>query len=123
MNKTISFLKTHYMTILKAGFAIFILYWILFILTPTMKMSQNEKAQIDSLNNNIKELYKLQVSLDSNIAVFNKEIDKVDEDISIVKNEKTIIKEIYHEKINNVSNYNDVQLDSFFTSRYGLYTH
>jgi translation initiation factor IF-3 len=35
---------------------------------------------------------------------------------------KTVIKEIYYEKINNVSKYNDKQLDSFFTDRYGLNT-
>lgn len=117
--KILEFIKNNFWTILKIIFGLFLFYWIIFFLTPKITLSEIEKSKLDSLNNNITELYKAQLVLDSNISVFNQQIDKVDEDISVVKNEKTIIREIYHEKINNVSNYNDGELDSFFAKRYG----
>ena len=46
------------------------------------------------------------------------QIDNIDNSIDRIKNEKTTIKEIYHETITNVDHYNNSQLDSFFTNRY-----
>ena len=48
----------------------------------------------------------------------NENIKIVDNNINQLDAQKTIIKEIYHEKINSISNYNDAQIDSFFTDRY-----
>lgn len=81
-------------------------------------MSGQEKATIDSLNIVIKDLYKVQLKLDSSIELSNKKIDSVDTDISKIKGQKTIIKEIYHEEINRAGNYTEPQLDSFFSTRY-----
>jgi len=82
-------------------------------------MSLGEKTKIDSLNKMMKELIKEQNKLDSTIILYNKEINDLDKNISSIKGQKTIIKEIYHDEINRVVNYNDAQLDSFFTNRYG----
>ena len=81
-------------------------------------MSKTEKQIIDSLNIQIKLLYQQQTKLDSSIAEYNKKIDNVDKDINKIKGQKTVIKEIYHEKINNVNNYTEPELDSFFSTRY-----
>ena len=118
-----NFISKNFKTILQILFYLFFIYWLLFFLTPKVTMSDESKQKIDSLNTYIQGLETQQKKLDSSISIFNKQIENIDNDISNIKSEKTIIKEIYHEKINNVSNYNDVQLDSFFTSRYGLYTH
>lgn len=117
--KILNFIKNNFGTIIKICFGVFLFYWLVFFLTPKITLSEIEKNKLDSLNNNIAELYRAQLVLDSNIAVFNQQIEKVDEDITVVKNEKTIIREIYHEKINSVSNYSDAELDSFFAKRYG----
>ena len=39
-------------------------------------------------------------------------------DIKKIKDLKTIVKENYHEKIINVVNFTETELDSFFTNRY-----
>lgn len=114
----LNFLKTHYKTILKVIVGLFILYWALYIVTPSIQMSNEEKQKIDSLNVIIKEIYKDQQKLDSSIADYNKKIELVDDHIGKIKNQKTIIKEKYHEEINRVDSYTEPVIDSFFANRY-----
>ena len=59
--------------------------------------------------------------LDDTIIPYNEEIKEVDIAISRIKNEKTIIKEFYHEKIISVDTFNMSDIDKFFTNRYGQY--
>lgn len=117
-NKIVKFITNHYKTILMVLFGLFIFYWMIFILTPRMGMSQEDKAKIDSLNVVINNMYKEQELLDNKIDDINKEIGEVDKGIDKIKNQKTIVKEIYHEKINSVSNFTEPELDSFFSDRY-----
>jgi hypothetical protein len=114
-----NFLVNHYLIIIRGLFGLFFLYWLIFFLTPKIEMAAGEKAQIDSLNNVVKNIYKEQQKLDSSIAVYNKEVEHIDDNISKIKGQKTIIKEIYHEEIKRAATYDDAKLDSFFTSRYG----
>lgn len=114
----INFLKTNYSTILKGMFGLFILYYLIFFLTPNVKMTANQKQQLDSLNIVIKQLHEDNLKLESKISDFNKEIDEVDKNISKIKGQKTVVKEIYHEKISNVDKLTVPELDSFFTDRY-----
>jgi len=81
-------------------------------------MAADEKAKIDSLTLMIKEIELEQQKLDSNIVSYNQKIDEVDNHIDKIKGQKTIVKEIYHEKINNVDKLTVRELDSFFTDRY-----
>lgn len=112
------FIFENYKTIIKGLFGLFILYYLIFFLTPRVKMSSEQKQQIDSLNLLIKKIELEQLKLDSNIFEYNKEINKIDLNVEKLKGEKIIIREIYHEKINNIDKYTDSQLDSFFTNRY-----
>jgi len=105
-------------TILIVSFFLFIAYWIVFELTPASDMSSQVYKKIDSLNHNIDSLTQQNKRLDSSIAKYTNQIDELDKSIDKIKNEKTTIKEIYHETITNVDNYNGNQLDSFFTKRY-----
>jgi uncharacterized protein YlxW (UPF0749 family) len=114
----LNFLKGNYKTIAKVLVGLFLLYWVVFVLTPKVGMPADEKAKIDSLNQVIKDIYKDQQKLDSNIEGYNKKIDAVDNDINNIKGQKTIVKEIYHEEINRAGNYTEPQLDSFFSARY-----
>ncbi len=82
-------------------------------------MSEDSKLKIDSINTIIKGIEKEQKKLDSNIVSYNNEIKKVDNTISNLKAEKTIITNNYHEKIDSVNHYNDDQLRWFFAKRYG----
>ena len=111
------------MTILKVLFGLFVLYYLIFFLTPRVNMSVQEKQQLDSLNVLVKQLHEDNVELeqkklDSNITSYNQKIDEVDNHIDKIKGQKTIVKEIYHEKINSVDKLTVRELDSFFTDRY-----
>ena len=108
----------HWRTILTVIFAIVVLYWMFFIMTPNSKLAEETYKKIDSLNHNIDSLETMNKQLDSVLINYTNQIGEIDKSIDRIKNEKTIIKEIYHETINNVDNYNDNQLDSFFTNRY-----
>lgn len=118
LNNAGSFLSKNYKTFLFIGIGLVALYWVIYVVTPSITMSQKEKQQIDSLNNVIKEIYQHQSKLDSTILDLNKEIDQVDNDIDKIKNKKTIVKKEYHEKINRVDTYTEPELDSFFSDRY-----
>ena len=94
IKKIIDILKANYKTILKVIFGLFILYYIIFFLTPRVQMSADQKQQLDSLNVVIKQLHEDNLKLENKISDFNSEIDKVDESIGKIKNQKTIVKEI-----------------------------
>jgi vacuolar-type H+-ATPase subunit I/STV1 len=85
-------------------------------------MAAESKQAIDSLNVEIKEIEKEQDSLSNSISEYKEEINLLDQHITTIQSQKTIIKEIYHEEIKRVNNYTDHELDSFFTVRYGYYT-
>lgn len=107
-----------YKTLFLFFIGLFIIYWLIFVLTPKNNILINEQNRIDSLNISIKNIQKTQEILDNKIDSINLSIDKVDQEIDTIKNKKTIIKEIYHEKIINVVNFTETELDSFFANRY-----
>ena len=118
MHKISNFLKQNYMTILKVLFGLFILYYLIFFLTPKVNMSVQQKQQLDSLNVLVEQLHNDNVELEKEIDEYNQKIDEVDNHIDKIKGQKTIVKEIYHEKINSVDKLTVRELDSFFTDRY-----
>lgn len=118
----LNFVKRNYLTILKIIGGVFILYWMIFILTPDVKMSESQQKRINDLNNLITQKESEQKKLSIEIANFNTQIKILDSNITKIRGEKIIIKEIYHEAVNNVDNYSDAQLDSFLAKRYNYYT-
>ena len=115
-----NFIKSNIITILKIIGVLFLIYWLMFVLTPSVKMSAESKAKIDSLNANIKKYEEENKKIDTAIAAYNTEIHKIDNIINNIKQEKTIIKEFYHEKIISVDTFSKSQIDSFFAKRYRL---
>jgi len=81
LKSTGSFVTKNYKIILAVLFGLFVLYWLMFVLTPKMNMSVEEKAKIDSLNVLILEMNKNQQILDDKIDGINEEIVEVDKDI------------------------------------------
>ena len=118
LNKVGSFFSRNYKTLLFVILGLFLFYWVIFIITPSVTMSNKEKAQIDSLNVVIQCLHGENLKLDSTIMSLNKEIEQVDKQIEDIKKKKTTVKKEYHEKINRVDNYTEPELDSFFSDRY-----
>lgn len=114
----LNFFKENYKTMIKVIIGLFILYWVIYVLTPKMKMSDIEKQKMDSINVVIKQIYKDQQRIDSSVSVNNQKIEEVNNNIDNIKGQKTIIKERYYEEIIRVDNYSNSDLDSFFTNRY-----
>lgn len=110
--------KSTLFTILKVIGVLFLVYWLMFVLTPSVKMSAESKAKIDSLNTNILRYEEENKKLDSAISEYSKEIHEIDEHIGKIKQEKTIIKEYYHETIISIDTFSRSQIDEFFSKRY-----
>ena len=81
-------------------------------------MSLEYKKQLDSLNIVIRQLHNDNLKLENKINGFEFQIEEVDSNISTIKTQKTIVKEIYHENISNVDRLTIPEIDSFFTNRY-----
>jgi cell division protein FtsB len=118
LNTVSSFFSKNHKTLLIVGFGLIALYWVIFIITPNVTMSDQDKQKIDSLNVVIQGLHDENAKLDSTIVGLNKQIDLVDKQIEDIKHKKTIVKKEYHEKINRVDTYTEPELDSFFSDRY-----
>ena len=111
-------MKNFLETIVKIILVLGIIY-LIYSNFSNVSIDNNYKNVIDSIDTHIRSLERKQDSLNTDIEKFNHEIDSVDVSISKIKNEKTIIKEIYHEKIISVDSYNNNDIDSFFADRYG----
>lgn len=118
INKILKFIKSNYKPIIQLGIALFLVYWIVFVLTPKAGLSSEQEKKLDSLKISIKNLESHNQYLDGRITDFNEQINAVDDNIQNIKGQKTIIKEYYYEKISNVDKLTNVELDSFFTNRY-----
>jgi hypothetical protein len=99
----------------------FIIYVILY--GGNRKDDEYYKEKMQSIQNTINQINENQKILNNQIVGFKNEMSVIEDKISEVENQKIIVKEIYHEKINNVTNYSDKQLDSFFTERYRYHTY
>ena len=118
IKKIFNFLKVNFGSILKVLFGLFILYYLIYFLTPNVKMAVEQKNKIDSLNIVLEQLHDDNLLLENKIDNFELQVQEVDYNIDRIKGEKTIIREIYHEKINNVDKLSIPELDSFFSKRY-----
>jgi hypothetical protein len=103
----------------------FLIYWIFFILTPSLNSSSKTKEEVESLklmmttlDEYIKQEQNKKSEIDNNIQSINKEIRKIDSSVLKLKNQKIIIKEYYHEKINSVDTFSDDEIDKFLSDRY-----
>lgn len=99
---------------LTIGFA---LTYLFFMITEDKDIKKDPK--IDDITESISDNEESIKKLDSTINEVLRKVDNVNANILEMESQKTIIKEIYYEKINRVSNYNDAELDSFFSNRYG----
>jgi cell division protein FtsB len=113
-------LKDTFDSIFKLVILLAIIYVIWFLLKPSAstKIDNTYKKDIDSLTKVIENVEKKQEILYQEIKNLNDDILQTDVKISNIKQQKTIVKQIYHEKINAVDTYNDTELDSIFAKRY-----
>lgn len=108
---------------LKLILALVVLYGFFYIFKPDTSMSSEDKQRIDSLILKVNILQEEQKKLDTNILRFEENVELISDRIHKIKKDKSIIREVYHDQILRVSTYNDAQIDSFFTTRYGYNPH
>lgn len=103
----------------------YVITWGVLIYIILFRQDKNDglyKEKLSNIEKGIQSVESSQKKVNSQIEFFNSEINKLQSKIDELEGEKTVIKEIYYEKINNVGKYTDKQLDSFFTERYGYNT-
>lgn len=117
--KMFNFLLNNKRDIALCVLVVIVFYWFNSMFNFSKETVDNYQSKLDSIDNKILYLKEQQMKIDENISEFNNQISDVERTISKVKNEKTIIKEVYEKKINSIDKYTDAQLDSFFAERYG----
>jgi vacuolar-type H+-ATPase subunit I/STV1 len=118
INTVVTFIKNNIKSILIFGLIIFCLYWLIFVLTPKAGLSTEQKQLLDSLNTKVEVLHNDNLKLEQEVNEYNQKISDIDVSIDKIKGQKTLIKEIYHEKISSVDKLTIAELDSFFANRY-----
>jgi hypothetical protein len=113
-----NFLTQNFRYIIYGVIAILGFYLISVLMNPKTDMNELDKYKLDQLNQSIKDITETQKKLDSTIQNYNQELLKIDSTISLVKNQKTIIKEYYKEKGEEIDGMTITQLDSLFHKRY-----
>ncbi len=113
-----NFIIKYYKPTLNLLIGLFVLYWVIVVLTPSSTMTKEDKNKLDSLANTINQINKKQDSLEFKVESLNKELVKVDYNILKIKTNKIKIGKKYHEEIIRVDEYTESELDSFFSNRY-----
>jgi peptidoglycan hydrolase CwlO-like protein len=97
-----------------------LIYVVFNITTKTDKLSDVDKSKIDTITKLIEKDKEKINNVDSILVNLNNKLDSIDNKISEIENQKTIIREVYYEKVNNISEFNDDELYRFFTERYNF---
>lgn len=118
-NKIYKFISNNFLVFVNFSFVIFIVFWLLFFITPKFKEYKIDQEKIELLREEIRKIRDLQYKTDTNIVIFNEKISKIDSNIIKIRDKKTIIEKIEYETNTNISTYNNSQIDSFFSNRYG----
>lgn len=95
-----------------------VIYLIFNITTDTNELSESDKSKIDTISKLIEEDKSKIQNVDSLLINLDNKIDSINNKISELEDKKTIIREVYYEKVNNISEFNDDELYRFFTDRY-----
>lgn len=111
-------IKKYYKYVLGVILGIAVLYLIVYLATPKPKMSELDNYKLDQLNKEINTLIESQKNMDKQIESYKKELSKIDSTIAKVRNQKTIIKEYYKEKGEEIDKMTKSQIDSLFHKRY-----
>ena len=114
----LGFLKENYKTIFKGIVFLFVLYWLIYVLTPSLKISEESQKKLDEINTEIKKIEQEQLTLQNKIEEYEFQVQEVDNNIEIIKNTKIQVANDYGKKINSITKYSHTELTQFFTNRY-----
>jgi predicted PurR-regulated permease PerM len=117
-NSIIDFLKKYYKQVTIGLLVLFVLYWLIFILTPSVKMSGVAVQEIRKLDEEIGTIKLEQNILYTEIQQYEEQLQGMDENISQINYTQNKISGEYGEKINAARSYDYQQLVAFLSKRY-----
>jgi predicted PurR-regulated permease PerM len=112
------FVVNHYKTISIVLGGLFLLYWIIVILTPVVQMGEQSVEQLKKIDENISNLEFENKILQSEIVEFQEQIESVNENIEEIDEIKITLANDYGKKISNARSYNYDELVRFLSERY-----
>lgn len=113
-----NFVVDRYKTILIVSGGLILFYWIVFILTPAVQMSEESIQGLKKIDENISNLEFENKILQSEIIEFQEQIVNVNENIEEINKTKITLANDYGKKINNARSFNHDELVRFLTERY-----
>ena len=114
----VDFFKQYYKQVGIGLLVLFVLYWLIFILTPSVEMSNVAVEEIKKLDQEIGTIKLEQNILYNEILQYEEQLDVMDENISQINNTQNKISGEYGEKINAARSYDYQQLVAFLSKRY-----
>ena len=114
----VNFIKTNYKMIGIGLLVLFVLFWVIFILTPSMKMSAGAVEELKKLDEDIETIKLEQNILYTEIQQYEEKLDIMDENLEKINDTKNQIADEYGEKINVARGYDHKQLVTFLAERY-----
>ena len=111
--------KERVIYILKIIVLICIIAWLLF--TDRERYVEEYNAKIDALEQKVDSLHHINDELTFQIDTLNGEITKLDKQIDLKDYRINSLKYEINTKVNAVDDFNDDELERFFTERYGQY--
>jgi septal ring factor EnvC (AmiA/AmiB activator) len=112
------FIKKYWKLFVGVIGGLFVLYLIIFMLTPKPDMSELDKFKLEQLDKDINLLIENQKKLDKQIEGYKKELSHIDSSISKVQNQKVIVKEYYKEQGEKISGMKPSEINKLFQERY-----
>lgn len=111
-------LSNNMKNIIYAILGVIVLYFTIQLATCNPKMPKELKASIDSLTAVNKKLMESQQHMDSAITAYESQVNQIDNHISHIKSQTTIVNKYYNDLGQQVDQYVPNQVDSFFHQRY-----
>jgi len=104
--------------IINVVIGIILLCVFVFLAIPKPSMPADLRASIDSLTTQNRKLIEHQKRMDSAISAYQSQVNQIDNHISHIKSQTTIVNKYYNDLGQQVDQYKPTQVDSFFKSRY-----
>jgi len=117
-NSIVNFFKQHYKQVGIGLLVLFVLYWGIFILTPSIKMSNVAVQELKKIDEEIGTIKLEQNILYTEIQKYEDQLQGMDENISQINDNQNKIAGEYSEKINAARSYDYQQLVAFLAKRY-----
>lgn len=117
-DRLIEMVKNYYKQIGIGLGILFVLYWLIFILTPSVKMSAGAVEELKKIDEDIETIKLEQNILYSEIQQYEEQLVTMDENLQTIKDNKNQIAGEYGEKINAARGFDHKQLVAFLSERY-----